>query len=56
MHQHSDKIEPKKAAITVVLFALFLVFGWYMSKAKENNQKTEDKTVSGQAYTAELKQ
>lgn len=56
MHQHSDKIDPKKAMITAILFVLFLVFGWCVSKAKENSQKVEDKTVSGQAYTAELKQ
>lgn len=42
MHQHSDKIEPKKVAVTVVLLILLLAFGWYFSKDKNKDTKKVD--------------
>lgn len=49
MHQHSDKIEPKKVAVTVVLLILLLAFGWYSSKERnKDTQKVEQTTASTQ--------
>lgn len=49
MHQHSDKIEPKKVAVTVVLLILLLAFGWYFGKdRKKDTQKVDQITASAQ--------
>lgn len=49
MHQHSDKIEPKKVAVTVVLLVLLLAFGWYFSKDRnKDTEKVDQTTVSTQ--------
>lgn len=40
MHEHSDKIEPKKLTITIILAIILFGFGWYVTKnKKENSQK-----------------
>ena len=43
MHNHSDKIQPKKVAITVVLAILLFGFGWYFTKDKEVTREVGDK-------------
>ncbi len=49
MHQHSDKIEPRKVAVTVVLLILLLIFGWYFSKdRKKDTQEVDQTTTSAQ--------
>lgn len=30
MHQHSDKIQPKRLSVTIILTILFLVYAWYV--------------------------
>lgn len=39
MHNHSGKFEPKKAIIVTVLFVLFLIAAFYMSKDKDSAKK-----------------
>lgn len=46
MHNHSDKIEPKKAAVTVVLLILLLIFGWYFSKDRNKDAEKVDQTTT----------
>lgn len=49
MHNHSEKIEPKKVAVTVILLILLLVFGWYFSKDRNRDaEKVEQTNTSAQ--------
>ena len=37
MHEHSDKIQPKKLIVTVILTILLVGFGWYIRRDDEDN-------------------
>lgn len=45
MHQHSDKIQPKKLLVTIILTVLFLGYAWYV-RTNNPSEKTETSNIA----------
>lgn len=54
MHQHSEKIEPKKLAITIIITLLF--FGYVLYWRKNNPPKNEVKNATSTEIQVEEKE
>lgn len=56
MHEHSDKIQPKKLIVTVILTILLVGFGWYIRKDdKDNAPKAVDLNETASTTIKDLK-